>query len=71
MTHALQIGHADRLGALDLTLRDGLDTGTNDFAHISAGVEAERNDAAFYFVQAAVENGQRRQGEIDHIDLDQ
>ena len=71
MAHALQIGHADRLGALDLAARDGLDTGADDLAHIGAGVEAERDDAAFEFVEAAAQQGHFPQAEIDHVNLDE
>ena len=71
VTHALHIVHAHGLGALDLASLDGFDAGANDLAHEGAGIEAQRQDPAFPLIQAPAEDGQRREREINDINLDQ
>jgi hypothetical protein len=43
--HRLAVGHAERLGGLELAWVDGDDAGPDDLGHVGALVDAEGEDA--------------------------
>ena len=58
ITHALQITEALRLGRLKLALGHRLDGGADHLAHVSTGINAQRNNASADDAKAQARKGQ-------------